>query len=241
MITWRFFLCVITLCLAGCERPNSSQELVVFAASSLKESFETLEREFEAIHPGVDVELVFAGSQALRLQIENGANASVFASANVEHMDALREAGKVGEPTVFARNALAVIVPNDSTAIQTFEDVKNVSRIVIGAENVPVGRYAREVMRRSGARYNVVSEETNVRLVRSKVELGEADAAFVYKTDVLGRSRVRAVEIPPELNVMADYPIATVQPSNQLAELFLRFVLSTQGSRILEKHGFVAP
>lgn len=240
MIKWPFLLWVCVFFLSGCEKSNSRQELVVFAASSLRESFEALEVDFESTHPEVDVKLVFAGSQALRLQIENGARASVFASANVEQMGALREAGKVGEPTVFARNALVVIVPNDST-IQTFEDVKNVSRIVIGAENVPVGHYAREVMRRSGARYNVVSEESNVRLVRSKVELGEADAAFVYKTDVLGRSRVRAVEIPPELNVMADYPIAVVQPSYQLADHFLRFVLSTDGSRILEKHGFVAP
>lgn len=238
----RLVLLCICAWFSGCERSNPSQdELVVFAASSLRESFEALEAEFESTHPEVDIKLVFAGSQALRLQIENGANASVFASANVEHMDALREADKVGEPTVFARNALVVIVPNDSTAIQTFEDVKNVNRIVIGAENVPVGHYAREVMRRSGARYNVVSEESNVRLVRSKVELGEADAAFVYRTDVLGGLSVRTLEIPAELNVMADYPIAAVQPTSQLAEAFLRFVLSTHGSRVLEKHGFVFP
>lgn len=232
-------LCVCVL-FSGCEKSNSRQELVVFAASSLRESFEALEVEFESTRPEVDVKLVFAGSQALRLQIENGANASVFASANVEHMEALCNSGKVGESRIFAQNDLVIIVPNDSS-LRSFEDIKDAERLVIGAENVPVGQYAREVMRRSGAQYNVVSAESNVRLVRSKVELGEADAAFVYRTDVLGGLSVRTLEIPAELNVMADYPIAAVQPTSQLAEAFLRFVLSTHGSRVLEKHGFVSP
>lgn len=237
----RLVLLCICAWFSGCERSNPSQdELVVFAASSLRESFEALEAEFESTHPEVDIKLVFAGSQALRLQIENGANASVFASANVEHMEALRNSGKVGEAKIFARNDLVVIVPNDSS-LRSFEDIKDAERLVIGAENVPVGQYAREVMRQSGSTYNVVSEESNVRLVRSKVELGEADAAFVYRTDVLAGLGVRTVEVPPELNVMAEYPIAAVQPTSQLAEVFLRFVLSSQGSRILERHGFVAP
>lgn len=240
MNKWPYLLWVCVFFLSGCEKSNSRQELVVFAASSLKESFEALEVEFESTRPEVDVKLVFAGSQALRLQIENGANASVFASANVEHMETLSKAGRVGEARVFARNELVVIVPVDSS-IRTFEEVKGASRVVVGAENVPVGQYTREVMRRSGSTYNVVSEESNVRLVRSKIELGEADAAFVYKTDVLGGLSVRTIEIPTELNVMAEYPIAAVQPTSQLAEVFLRFVLSSQGSRILERHGFVAP
>ncbi len=228
--------------------------LTVFAASSLTEAFEALAAPFEAAHPGVDVRPTFAGSQTLRLQIEEGAPADVFASANQTHMDALLAAGLVRDAAPFAENGLVVIVPAaDPSAIATFEDLPRAARIVLGADNVPVGQYARQLIDSAGVRYgadfaaqvraNVVSEEANVRLVRAKVELGEADAAIVYRTDAVGVPGVRVVPVPAELDVRARYPIATVSASAhpELAAQFVAFVRSAEGRAVLVARGFEAP
>ncbi len=188
--------------------------LTVLAASSLTEAFQDLERDFEAAHPNVDVQLTFAGSQVLRLQIQQGAKVDVFASANESHMQALVATGHLAAPRVFAQNELVLIVPPSNPAgIHTFADLGTASRIVIGSSNVPVGIYTRQVFERAASalgdafvarvRQQVVSEENNVRLVRAKVELGEADAAVVYRTDAAASDRVRVVSIPATFNVRA--------------------------------------
>jgi molybdate transport system substrate-binding protein len=226
-------------------------KLDVYAASSLTEAFGELEHAFEAERQDADVRLNLAGSQVLRLQIEQGAPADVFASANPEHMQALVDGGLVGDPLTFAGNALVVIVPLSNPAgIESFYDLPRAERLLLGTESVPVGRYAREALRRAttsarpdfGARVlaRVVSEETNVRLVRAKVELAEADAAIVYRTDAVSSDRVRHVPIPPEANVHAEYAIAVVEgtPRRALAEAWVEFVLSDAGRAVLARHGF---
>lgn len=239
--------------LGGCTRCGSEPDAVqVFAASSLTESFEELERAFEAEHPGTDVSLSFAGSQVLRLQIEQGAEADVFVSANPRHMQALVDAGRVEASQIFARNELVVIVPLDNPAeLESFSDLPRAERLVLGTEDVPVGSYARAALERAGddlgsrfeqqVRDAVVSEETNVRLVRAKVELGEADAAIVYRTDAAASERVRAIEIPDAYQVKAEYPIGVVSGARQpeLARRWIDFVLSERGQSILARHGFV--
>jgi molybdate transport system substrate-binding protein len=178
----------LTAWFAGPPAAAADTTLQVFAASSLTEVFEDLARGFEAAQPTIAVQLTLGGSQALRLQIEQGADVDVFASADERHMVALIEIGDVEESLVFARNDLVVIVPLDDPAgIETFADLPRAMRIVIGAESVPVGAYTRTVLAHAGERFgeafsttvwdHVVSEESNVRLVRAKVELGEADAA----------------------------------------------------------------
>ena len=197
---------------AGCRREDAPSPVVVFAASSLTEAFEALEPTFEAAHPGVDVQLVLAGSQTLRVQIEQGATADVFASAAPVHSDALARAGLLDDPRPFARNHLVVVVPADAPAdFDALDDLPRAERIVLGAPEVPVGIYAREMLTRAEAAYgprfaervraHVVSEEPNVRLVLSKVELGEADAAIVYRTDAAAAKNVRTIEVPAELDV----------------------------------------
>ncbi|MEO0602265.1 MAG: molybdate ABC transporter substrate-binding protein, partial [Myxococcota bacterium] len=183
MIAW-------LVALLGCATDDGSPTLSVFAASSLTEAFEDLEHSFEAEHPGVDLQLTFAGSQVLRLQIEQGARADVFASADERHLQALLDTGDVVDARIFAENELTLIVPPSPRAVTRFEDLPRASRIVVGSPQGPVGTYTRLLLDRAGAtwgatfaaaiRRNVVSEEPNVRLVRAKVELGEADAAFVY-------------------------------------------------------------
>ncbi len=237
----------------GCDGAEGERaELSVYAAASLTDAFRDLAAGFEAAHPDVKVVINFAGSQVLRLQIEQGARADVFASANPIHMDALVQAGLVPESRVFAHNELVVIVPPDNPArIGAFADLPRARRLVIGTAQVPVGSYTRAMLRKAGARLGgafptrvfarVVSEENNVRLVRAKVELGEADAAIVYRTDAAACGGVRVVPIPDDLNVRAEYHIGVLADSARarLAARWLAFIASPAGQRILARHGFV--
>lgn len=263
---------VLTACLHGGDRDRT--ELSVFAASSLTEAFGAIEAAYEAQHPEVDVRLTFAGSQVLRLQLEQGARADVFASANEEHMRQLQNGGLVPASHTFAHNELVVVVPRSNPAgIERFDQLDQARRIVVGSEFVPIGAYTRMVLDRaeaelgatfaSAVRGHIVSEENNVRLVRAKVELGEADAAIVYRTDARASDRLGIVPIPRELGVSARYSIGAVtapafgargrgslsqasggrasggQDSGE-AERFIDFVRSAAGAEILRSHGFEA-
>ena len=237
---------------AGDDKGEGRRTLQVFAASSLADAFREMEAAFEAAHPGTDVELVFAGSQVLRLQIEHGARADIFASADRRHIESLERAGLVAEYAEFAGNELVVIVPPDNPAgIESFNDLPRARRLVIGTENVPVGGYTRAALRRATAHSGpgfetavldrVVSEESNVRLVRAKVELGVADAAIVYRTDA-APGRVRTIPMPWWANVRADYLMGAVAGSAnpEGAEQWIGFVASPAGREILSRRGFVA-
>lgn len=236
---------------AGDDEGEGRRKLQVFAASSLADAFREMETAFEATHPGTDVELVFAGSQVLRLQIEQGARADVFASADHRHIESLERAGLVMEYVEFAGNELVVIVPPDNPAgIESFGDLGRARRLVIGTENVPVGAYTREMLRRAGDRKGrgfesrvldrVVSEESNARLVRAKVELGVADAAIVYRTDT-APGRVRAIPVPHWANVRAGYRMGPVAGSANAegAEQWIGFAGSPAGREILSRRGFL--
>jgi molybdate transport system substrate-binding protein len=243
---------VFTLLLGGCgsESPDR-MALDVYAASSLTEAFGEIERAFETVHPDVDVRVTYAGSQILRLQIEQGAPADVFASANPDHMQALVDGGLVDRAGTFARNELVVIVPLANPAgIESFAELPLAERIVIGTEQVPAGRYAREVLQRASQQLSsdfgprvldrVVSQESNVRLARAKVELGEADAAIIYRTDAEASTRVEVVSIPEGIGVEASYVIGEVTDggSGRDARAWVDFVLSAEGGDVLRRHGF---
>ncbi len=238
--------------LGGCDKSAPAQvKLNVFAASSLTDAFEQAEASFEKAHPNVDVALNFAGSQALRLQLEQGAKADVFASANQKHMAAIVDQKLAPSSEIFAHNELVIITPADAKAIETVEDLPKAKHIVIGADNVPVGMYTDKFLATARAklgddytakvRDHIVSRESNVRLVRSKVALGEADAAVVYRTDAVSSKKVRLVPIPNALNVRADYPIAVMSGSThpELARAFVDFLRSKKGRHILDDNGFV--
>ncbi|MGD2045636.1 MAG: molybdate ABC transporter substrate-binding protein [Gemmatimonadota bacterium] len=250
-------------CGAGSERATLS----VYAASSLTEAFTELAETFMGTHPGVRVEMTFSGSQVLRVQIEEGAPADVFASADAEHVEALIGEGLMDEARVFAYNELVIVVPPDNPAdIESFEDLPRAERIVLGTPAVPVGRYARETLAAADSVIrpgfsadvlaHVVSEESNVRLARSKVELGEADAAVVYRTDAAASDRVRMIPIPASVNVRADYLMGEVRRPDEAGEVGAEpgseaapaqagewdaLVRSAVGREVLERHGFVVP
>ncbi|MGE0786330.1 MAG: molybdate ABC transporter substrate-binding protein [Sandaracinaceae bacterium] len=242
-----FALFLITL--AACDA-DRSPTLTVLAASSLGDAFADLEAEYERAHPDVDVRVSLAGSHVLRLQIEEGAPADVFASADLAHADALFDQGLAERPVPFAHNRLVVIVPREGPSIARFEELDRAQRLVLGDPEVPAGRYARELLDRAAARYGtawrarvmsrLVSEESNVRLVRAKVELGEADAAIVYASDAAGSDRVRAIEVPADLDVRADYAIAVLRraPAHDHAEELVELVRGPRGRAALVAHGF---
>ena len=241
-------LVLLVLSLGGCGADASERvPLAVFAASSLTEAFTELEATFEREHPALDVQLTFAGSHVLRMQIEQGAVADVFASADPLQMAALQDAGRLDSNAVFARNELVIVVPSDNPAgIDRFEDLSNAERIVLGSAATPAGRYADAVLDRSDpdfaatVRTHVVSREHNVRLVRAKVELGEADAALVYWTDAIHAPTIRSIRVPPEVAVPIEVPIGVLSetPHLEAARSFSDHVLSASGQGVLAEHGF---
>jgi molybdate transport system substrate-binding protein len=233
----------------------AEDRLVVFAAASLRDVFTELAADFERAHPGVEVVLALAGTQELRTQIEHGAAADVFASADRDHMDELVRAGRVvGAPVTFARNEPVLVVSRESAgSIRALEDLPRAQRIVIGAPSVPIGRYTLQILDRASARWGadfrsrvearVVSRELSVRQVLAKVSLGEAEAGIVYRTDAIAAGDgVHVVAIPPELGVVAEYPIAVVADAAhpRLARAWIDLVRSEIGRRTLEDAGFLA-
>ncbi len=236
----------------ACEGGEGKTEIRVFAASSLVSVFSELESQFEAENPSTNVSCVFGGSHVLGLQIEEGARADVFASADRIHLERLQQKNLAPEPIPFAASDLVVIVPQGSSLLTEFRDLPKVERIVLGSEGVPVGRYSREVLRQAALKWGpdfssrvmerVVSFEGNVRLVRAKVEFGEADAAIVYRTEALSSDKIRIVEIPPVINRSAEYFIAPLSESKhtQSAAAFVAFVRSEKGRAALKNAGFTA-
>lgn len=233
---------------------RAETQLTVFAAASLRDAFTSLSSAFKAAHPGVEVTFNFAGSQELRAQIEQGAPADVFASADTKHMEALRKAGRVQAPVLFAHNEPVVVVAKESASkVKSLSDLPGLERIVLGSAEVPIGRYSSQILERASASLGadfrtrveakVVSRELNVRQVLSKVSLGEAQAGIVYRSDAQSaKDAVSTLTIPPELNVIADYPIAVVVDAGhpQLARAWLALVTSSDGQRALTEAGFRA-
>ncbi len=229
-------------------------EVTVSAAASLKEAFEQIANDFEATRPGVKVVLNFAGSQSLRMQIEQGAQVDVFASANHEHIATLVASGLVVSNDNFAENALVVVTPAGDQRLKRFEDLADVERIVLGGPEVPVGRYSDQVIAKAASELGgdfsvnvfarVASRENNVRLALAKVVLGEADAALVYRTDAISAGdKVRIIEISPKFNVVASYYIGKLDaaPSGTHAQDFIDLVQSEIGIATLSRYGFQHP
>ena len=242
------------LLLTACN-PAPTQDLHVFAAASLRQALTEAADAFQQANPEVRVVSNFAGSQVLRLQIESGARADLFVSASPDHLDALQRAGLLqADPTVVATNALALAVPVGNPAgVAGIQDLAQPGRrVVMAAQSVPAGAYARQMLDLHAAAtgqprfpnavlQNVISFETNVRQVAAKLELGEADAGFVYRTDVLASDgRLQIIETPYQVQVIASYPAAVLRdaPNPELAQRFLSFLRTPEAQAILTRHGF---
>ena len=256
---------LIALTLAGCGSSPSTGaspnpvKLNIFAAASLQGAFTDIGKAFSQAHSNVTVTFNFAGSDTLATQINQGAPADVFASANATQMNNVVTPGNIAGSAVktFAHNRLVVIYPAANPAnIQSLQDLgKSGVKVVLAAKTVPVGQYALQFLDLAaadpsyGASYktnvlkNVVSYETDVKSVLSKVALGEADAGIVYTTDAATETgKVGTITIPDALNVIAVYPIGAVKASKQAitAQMFIDYVLSSAGQATLAKYGFIA-
>jgi molybdate transport system substrate-binding protein len=216
----------------------------VFAAASLTDAFKAAGTKFDQRHAGVDVKFNFAGTPTLVTQIEQGAKADVFASADTANMDKLTGDGFVsGTAKVFARNELEIVVaPGNPKGIAGLADLARQGVVYISAgPTVPAGKYALQALAKAGVKVTPRSLETDVKSVISKIELGEADAGIVYTTDVKAAgAKVQGIQIPDQDNVVAAYPIAGVKggPNSAGAQAFVAFVLSAEGQTTLESFGF---
>ena len=236
---------VVALLLTGCSANASGAatgEVTVLAAASLAKPLTALARTFEQAHPGVTVRLGFGSSTTLAQQVAQGADADLFASAGTT---ALGQLGDV-EPTgtvVFARNTLEIATPagNPARVSRLADLAREDVDVVLCAEPVPCGKAADQVLTKAGVTAHVVSREVDVSATLAKVTLGEADAAVVYRSDVVGaKGTVEGVEIPAAQNTTLEYPLARFG-SDPAARAFADFVAGPEGRAALGAAGFLAP
>lgn len=257
----------IALLLAACASgaspapaSNSTRvdDLTVYGAASLKGVLAAVKTAWESAHPGVTLTISTDSSATLETQIEQGAPADVFLSADTSNPKKLVDAGlAAGAPVVFAGNGLVVIVPpaNPADIGSPLDLAKPGVKIIAAGDAVPITKYATQLVARLGAvagypadfaaRYaaNVVSKEDNVTAVVAKVELGEGDAGIVYVTDAKASTKVRTIAIPAAANIVAAYAGIVVKASPQVAaaSAFLGWLAGPDGQAVLAGFGFQPP
>ena len=229
--------------------------LRVFAATSLTDAFGELAKTFEEDNPGVEVRLNLESSTTLLSQIQQGAPADVYGSSAEEEMDkAVKDNLVAGEPKIFAKNREVIMVPKENPA--NIKSLRHLARpgvkLVLTEEGVPSTDYAIEILGKANAKYgsgfkedvlsNVVSQEANVRAAVDRVAHGDYDGTFSYASDYTPdiRERVKVIEIPEDLNIVATYPVAALKgaESPELAQEWVDLVVSAEGQRVLKKWGF---
>ena len=236
----RALLVAVLALLTGCGGESREEPLTVFAAASLTEVFQDL---------APDARFNFAGSDELATQIREGARADVYAAASPRYPAELHEEGLVEPPQIFATNRLVIVVPAENAArLDSLGDLAHDGvKIVVGAEGVPVGDYARKALEEAGRTDvldRVVSEEEDVKGVLGKIRLGEVDAGFVYATDARAAgSTVRVIELPAAIQAEVRYPVAIVRAKKRRkdAERFVELLLSPRGQEVLREAGFAPP
>lgn len=225
---------------------NLTGTITVSAAASLTATFTTIGDAFKAANPGVDVKFNFDSSSTLAKQIQDGAPADGFASADEANMTKLTDANLIaGTPEVFARNQLTIVVKKGNPkSVQTLADLATAGTISLCGSEVPCGKYADHILQTAGVTIpaDKITRGQNVKATLAAVAEGDADAGIVYVTDVTG-DNVEGVAIPEAQNAIAMYPIGAIAAStNQAAmEAFIAYVLSPAGQAILEAAGFLPP
>ncbi len=230
---------LLTSCSSGSTPAASgSRTIAVYAASSLTKAFSGMGRAFEESHPGLKVELSFAGSQALAAQIREGAQADVLATADVATATSVARQLN-GAPVVFAHNALAIVTPVGNPAhIAALADLGRTGlKVVLAAPTVPVGKAAAKALKAAHVTVHPVSLEDSVTGVVTKVRLDEADAGIAYVTDLLGTEGIAGTRLPGTTTDLAIAPLAGITAPDD-ADAFIAFVRSPVGAKIMESWGF---
>lgn len=252
-------LAIVVAVVGGCSRADvSGARLTVFAAASLRDALDAAIDAYARIHPAVSIEVSVDSSTALRVQIEQGAPADVFLSADLENATRLAADGLATGPSVaFAANSVAIAVPQTNPGgIESPFDIAEPGVAVVAANpDVPISGYATRLIERlaalpdapagleHGYRANIVSREANVGAIAAKLALGEADAGIVYRTDITGSGGLREVSLPAGVGVSARYGAVVLSRSPHPAEAsaFLAWLTGPDGEAVLGRFGFVAP
>ncbi|MFF0228151.1 molybdate ABC transporter substrate-binding protein [Streptomyces sp. NPDC004629] len=227
--------------------PKLSGTVTVFAAASLQESFTELGATFEKQHPGTEVTFNFGGSDTLAASITGGAPADVFAAASPKTMAIVTDKGDAaGTPVTFVRNQLEIAtLPGNPDQVSSLKDLtKSGLKVVLCDKTVPCGAAAQKALEAGKLKLTPVSYEQDVKSALTKVELKEADAAVVYKTDVKAAGdKVEGVDFPESAEAVNDYPIALLKnaPNAEAADAFIALVRSAEGRRVLGEAGFLTP
>ena len=264
---------VLALLVAACSTPGSSagppsapagsgatgtHALTILGAASLKSVLDEAKAAYEAANPGTVLTISTDSSSALEAQIEQGAYADVFLSADTANPEKLVDGGFAeGQAIVFAGNELTIVVPGDNPAeIESWRDLAAGGLKVIAAgEEVPITKYATQLIDNLAAEpdapagfaaayaANIVSREENVKALIAKIELGEGDAGIVYATDANASTKVTTVAVPEDANVPATYAGVVLKASDdiQRAEGFLDWFAGPDGQAILARYGFLPP
>jgi len=227
--------------------------LVVFAPTSVREPFAKLVIKFQEKHAGVKVVINTAGSDELRQLIEHGARPDVIASSDWKQVSLLADTHRAEAPSRFACNQLVIVARSDlAEPIRGLGDLPRVARLVVGIDGVPVGRYAREVLKKGAAVFGedftkrvearIVAREKVARLVVEKVASGGADAGITYRNEAMAtNSKLKVIPIEPQFDVAVEYTIAVVKDSlhPDLAQQWIAMVQSPAGVAALHDAGFV--
>ncbi|MER5659967.1 molybdate ABC transporter substrate-binding protein [Streptomyces mirabilis] len=227
--------------------PKLSGTVTVFAAASLKESFTTLGKEFEKANPGTKVTFNFGGSDTLAASITGGAPADVFAAASPKTMAIVTDKKDAATPpATFVRNQLEIAtLPGNPDKVASLKDLtKSGLKVVLCDKTVPCGAAAQKALDASKLKLTPASYEQDVKSALTKVELKEADAAVVYKTDVKAAGdKVEGVEFPESAKAINAYPIALLKdaPNAEAAKAFIALVQSAEGQKVLTAAGFLQP
>jgi molybdate transport system substrate-binding protein len=263
----RLGLALIAVLVVGCASSPATTSpsalpagipLTVFGAASLARALDAVKTAYEAASPGRTLTISTDSSSALATQIEHGAPADVFLSADTTNPKKLVDGGFAdGDAVAFAANELTIITPSDNPAglAGPLDLAKPGIKIIAAGDEVPITKYATQLVDNLGqeagapadfaARYagNVVSKEDNVAAVRTKIEAGEGDAAIVYVTDAAGSHEVTTIEVPDGANVLATYSGVVIKASSNIdaAHAFLDWLTGPDGQAILARSGFLSP